>query len=275
MAGSLDVTGGNYVSYLTAAASGDPLEIIAEGSLMTPGAQVIYTPANSPIKSLAQLTGKTIAVNAPDNIEFLLDEIVLSGYGIKVNAKSGYNAGEVNFPSGPIAFPTMAGAATAANSPYAAATLPEPFASQAEQTQGMVPLVDLDQGAAQQFPIEGYVVTRQWAERYPNTLRRFLAALEQGQEIADTNRNAVEQAFEDIKATPGSGLPAAAFGQVPAQIASVMALNAYPIGVNESRIQRVADVMRQFGLLTKPFNVSSMILPSSQFNFSPFKGSSS
>ena len=52
--------------------------------------------------------------------------------------------------------------------------------------------------------------------------------------------------------------------------ASVMALDTYPIGVSETRIQRVADVMAQFGLLYQRFDVSSMILPSSAFNFTPF-----
>ena len=49
-----------------------------------------------------------------------------------------------------------------------------------------------------------------------------------------------------------------------------MALDTYPIGVDQARLQRVANVMHQFGLLTNPYNVSSMLLPSSAFNFSPF-----
>jgi NitT/TauT family transport system substrate-binding protein len=270
LAGSLDVSGGNYVSYIDEVAlHAAPLEVIAEGSIMTPGAQVIYTPANSSIKSVSQLRGQKIAVNAPNNIDYLLDVSVLSGYGIKVT--------DSNFPASPVPFPTMAGTVSAQNSPYAGATLPEPFASLAEQQQGMVPLVDLNQGAAQKFPIEGYVVTKQWAERNPDTLKRFLAALEQGQEIADTNRNAVEQAFENITGPNGSTNPAQAgpYGRVPPSIAAVMALNTYPIGVDQTRIQRVADVMNQFGLLPTRFNVSSMIIPSSQFNFAPFGGGSS
>ncbi len=264
----LDISGGNYVSYINAVAQDhDPLEIVAEGSIMTPGAQAIYTPANSPIKSVSQLKGRTIAVNGPRNINYLLTVSVLSGYGIKVS--------DVSFPSQAINFPAMAGLVTAKNSPYAAAALAEPFASVAEQQQGMVPLVDLDQGATEQFPIEGYVVTQSWAKKNPNTLKRFLAALEEGQEIADTNRTAVEQAFEDIKAPPGSKVPSAAYGQVSKSIAAVMALNTYPIGVDKTRIQRVANVMYQFGLLSAPFNVSSMIIPSSQFNFTPFENSSS
>jgi NitT/TauT family transport system substrate-binding protein len=110
------------------------------------------------------------------------------------------------------------------------------------------------------------VVTKQWAAQYPNTLKRFLAALEVGQEIADSDRAAVETAFESLSGPQN--------GQVTAGIAAVMALNTYPIGVDTARIQRVANVMYQFGLLKKNFNVSSMLLPSSAFNFSQFSSSS-
>ena len=60
--------------------------------------------------------------------------------------------------------------------------LPEPFASDAELSYGAVPLTDLDQGATTSFPVQGYVVTKQWAEEYPNTLAAFYKALEEGQE---------------------------------------------------------------------------------------------
>ena len=272
--GGLDVSGGNYVSYIQAVAQhDDPLEIVGEGSIMTPGSQVIYTPKDSGITSVTQLKGHTVAVNAPENIDFLLDESVLSGYGIKVNNGSGTNPAEVNFPTAPIAFPNMTTWLADPAHHLSAATLPEPFASIAQQ-QGYVPLVDLDQGATQQFPIEGYVVTKQWAAKNPNDLKRFLAGLEQGQEIADTDRAAVEKAFEDIKSTV-KGVPSAAFGNVPAEIAAVMTLNTYPIGIDKTRIQRVANVMQQFGLLSSHFDVSSMIMPQSEFNFAPYGGSNS
>jgi NitT/TauT family transport system substrate-binding protein len=206
-------------------------------------------------------------VNAPGNIDYLLDVSVLQENGI--------NPKDVQFPSasdkafaatdGAIPFPNMA--QDLANGEIAAATLPEPFASQAEQQYGAVPLADLNQGATSNFPVEGYVVTKQWAAQNPNTLKRFLAALEVGQGIADTDRAAVEQAFEAINGP--------ANGQVTSGIAAVMALDTYPIGIDATRIQRVADVMYQFGLLKSPFNVSSMLMPSSDFNFSPFSSSAS
>jgi NitT/TauT family transport system substrate-binding protein len=266
MAGKQDITGGNYVSYIEDVVhQHDPLEVIAEASIMGQGSQMIFTPAGSTIRSLSDLAGQTIAVNAPDNIDYLLDVSVLAENGINVDTD------HVSFPGQPVPFPAMAQALQNGGQ-FAAATMPEPFASMAEQDFGMQPLADLNQGATANFPIEGYVVTREWAAKYPNTLKRFLIALEEGQVKADADRTLVEHAFTHIKDPGGSTDPAVAarYGQVSPQIAAVMALNTYPIGVSKTRIQRVADVMRQFGLLDQHFDVSPMIISSSAFNFTPF-----
>jgi NitT/TauT family transport system substrate-binding protein len=266
--GQLDITGGNYVSYINeAAVSHAPIEIVAEGSIMQQGAQTIFTMPNSKITTLSQLKGHLVGVNAPGNIDYLL--------GVSVLQENGVTPTSVDFPSaamkdfaptgGAIPFPLMAG--DLASGKIAAAVMPEPFASQAEQEYGAVPLADLNQGATSDFPIEGYVVTKQWAAQNPNTLKRFLAALEIGQEISDSDRGAVEQAFEAIKGPQN--------GQVTPSIAAVMALDNYPIGVDATRIQRVADVMYQFGVLKASFKVSSMLLPASFFNFTQFSSSGS
>lgn len=63
--GKLDISGGNYVSYIQAVADKhDPLEIIAEGSIMQQGSQVIFTMPDSGIKTLADLKGRVLGVNA-------------------------------------------------------------------------------------------------------------------------------------------------------------------------------------------------------------------
>ncbi|MGH3210098.1 MAG: ABC transporter substrate-binding protein, partial [Trebonia sp.] len=265
---TLDISGGNYVSYVNeAAVDHQPIEVIAEASIMQQGAQTIFTMPSSKIKTLAELKGQLVGVNAPGNIDYLLDVSVLQENGIDPKDVQFPNASDKAFAAtgGAIPFPTMA--QDLADGEIAAATLPEPFASQAEQKYGAVPLADLNQGATSDFPIEGYVVTKQWAAQYPNTLKRFLAALEVGQEVADTDRAAVEQAFEAINGPQN--------GQVTPGIAAVMALDTYPIGIDATRIQRIADVMYQFGLLKTRFKVSSMLMPSSDFNFSQFSSSAS
>jgi NitT/TauT family transport system substrate-binding protein len=244
IAGQYDITGGNYVSYIQHYVQDhQSLEIIAEGSVMQAGTQAIYTMPDSKIKTLSQLKGHLVGINAPLNINYLLVASVLTENGIKVSS--------VRFPKGPIPFPDMA--AELAAGTIDAAAMPEPFATAAGQKYGVVELADLNQGATQGFAIQGYVVTRSWAERNPNTLKAFVAALTEGQEIADTSRAAVEQAMESLDGPQN--------GQIPPIVAAVMAINIYPTGIDKVRIQRVADVMYQFGLLKTPFNVTPMIGP--------------
>jgi len=244
VAGQYDITGGNYVSYIQHYVEDhQPLEIIAEGSVMQEGTQAIYTMPKTHITTLSQLKGHLLGINAPFNINYLLVASVLTENGVKLSS--------VHFPTTPIPFPVMAAALKAGK--IAAAAMPEPFATAAEQQVGAVQLADLNQGATQSFPIQGYVVTRSWAEQNPNTLKAFIAALAQGQEIADTSRSAVEKAMETLKGPQN--------GQIPPIIAAVMAINIYPTSIDKVRIQRVADVMYQFGLLKRQFNVTPMIGP--------------
>ncbi|HLK00251.1 MAG TPA: ABC transporter substrate-binding protein, partial [Streptosporangiaceae bacterium] len=183
---------------------------------------------------------KTIGINAPRNILYLLAASALATDGIPADA--------VHFAYIPL--PLMASALQSGK--VQAAVLPEPFASQAQEHFGVVTLADLDSGATTAFPIQGYVVTRQWAVAYPHTLAAFLHALEQGQQIADTSRTQAEHAMESLPMTP---LPLG----VSAQTAAIMALDTYPVGaVDTVRIQRVADVMSQF-LNFPAFSVDSMI----------------
>src|SRR5215469_2054739 len=209
--GTYDITAGNYVSYVEHVAfQHQSLEIIAEGSLMQQGSQAIYTLPGSPIKTLAGLKGHVLGTNAPKNINYLLAASVLTEDGI--------SPASVHFTTQPIAFPDLVTAL--AKHQVDAAALPEPFATIAEESLGATELTDLNQGATQDFPILGYVVTKSWAQAHPDTLRAFLTALEEGQRIADTNRGEVEQAMEALT------------GAKPI-IADVMAFNSYPIGIDK------------------------------------------
>ena len=248
----IDVSCGNYVSYIEAqenynqgkrsssASSGTVaanLDIFAEGSVMETGAQGLYVMPDSGIRTLAGLEGKVIGVNAPGNILYLLAASALADNGLSVSG--------VRFAYYPL--PQMAAMLKAGK--IAAAVLPEPFASQADLSMGVTLLADLDQGATVAFPVQGCAVTRQWAAQHPTELAAFRAAFEQGQEIADTDRAAVERAMESLPKPLG----------VSQVTAAVMALDTYPTGpVDVVRVQRVADVMRQF-LGFPTFDVGSMV----------------
>ena len=146
-------------------------------------------------------------------------------------------------------FPGVAMALTAPNSHLSASFAPEPFVSLDEAGAGIQELADLDQGFTQDFPIQGYAVTAAWAKKYPNTLLAFTRALAQGQEIADTNRAAVEGAIEQYLG-------------IPKETAAFISLPTFPLGVDPVRLQRVVSAMTRFNLLPQgtKFNMSSMVI---------------
>jgi NitT/TauT family transport system substrate-binding protein len=240
--GTFDITAGNSVSYIQDQVSGQSnLEIVAEGSLMQPNNQALYTLPGSSITSIAALKGKRIGVNVLNNIGTLLISSALE--------ENGLSPRDVHFVA--LNFPQMGQALK--DHQIDVAWLPEPFGSADAESMGLQELYDLDQGATANFPVGWYVVTKAWAKKYPNTLAAFLGALKQGQEIADTQRSVVEQVMEKLP------FPYT----VPPAIASVMSLESYPLsvapGIDVVRAQRVANEMYQFHMLSQPFHVSSMI----------------
>jgi NitT/TauT family transport system substrate-binding protein len=239
--GKFDVTMGAYPSYIYAdAVSHDDFEILAAGSIMEPRNQVLMIPPDSPIRTIAELKGKTIAVNAKGNIVQLLVSALLRDNGIPVK--------QVHFTVVP--FPNMAQALQThqfGGVRIDAAAMPEPFVTAAEESVGAQPLADEDAGAAQSLPIAGYVVTKSWAQKYPRTAAAFLKALEQGQRIADTDPNAIEKAL--VTYSPG----------VNATAAAVIAVPTFPLNTDSTLIQRVADLMQQFGYIPSRYNVSQII----------------
>lgn len=232
--GKFDVTLGNYVSYIQADAEQHAdIRILDEGSVIRPNDQGIVTLPGSPLTTLADLRGKRLAVNVPNNIGNILIGSALAGVGIPLSAVKLV----------PVPFPLM----TAALQQHKvdAAWVPEPFLTGAEEQIGALPIYDLDQGSTEGLPIVGYAVTGAWEQKYPRTAAAFTAALERGQLLADSDRAAVEQAVEQDLG-------------VPAVTAADMALPEFPLGVDKVRLQRIADDMRQFGLLTKPFDASQL-----------------
>ena len=236
--GKFDITAGNAVSYVQDQVSHkSDLEIVAEGSLMQPDNQALYTLPGSPVTTIADLKGRRIGVNVLNNIGTLLISSVLQEHGL--------SARDVHFV--PVPFPALGQALK--RHTIDVAWLPEPTASADAENMGLAELTDLDQGATEGFPVGWYVATKTWAKKYPRTLMAFLDALRQGQQIADTSRTAVERAMEALP-KPLAITPVTA---------AVMALDSYPVGpVDAVRIQRVADVMRQF-LGFPDFNARSMI----------------
>jgi len=247
--GEVDITAGSYVAYIAAQAAGARFRILAEASALRPDTRVLVIAADSPVRTLSDLAGKTIGLNGTNSIGTLLISALLAEHGI--------SPGKVKFVTDPDGFPAMP--AKLKDGAWAAAFLAEPYASVAGEDYGERELADLDQGATLDFPIDGYVATQAWADKHPKTAAAFVRAIEEGQALADSDRAAVEKAMAESDS-------------LPRQVTAVMALPEFPVGpVDEGRIQRTATAMLEFGLLGTRYTaevqqgtlVESMITPGS------------
>lgn len=232
--GSIDVSLGQWTSAIAVQASGVHLRAIAAGNSGGPGLEELVTAAQSPITSLGQLRGKTIAVNALSGLSQMLAESVLSPAGV--------TGSHVHFTV--IPFPDMAAAVAAHR--VDAAFMVQPYLGKALASHQVTKLADIDQGATSDFPITGYIITDAWAQKNPATLAAFIRALDEGQKIAATDRTAVNSAIVHY-------IP------ITAATAAKMALGAFPQAVDQSQLQRVAAMMQTYGLLPKTVDVPTLV----------------
>lgn len=235
--GGVDITAGAYVSYILAQAHSPGAiawRILAAGSVSQPHSQEVLVKAGSPIRSVSDLRGKTIGANILGNIGTLLIDSMLAAYNLPPSAVK-----QVALP-----FPAIAPALQTGE--IDAGWFDEPFGSQAHAAIGAETLYDTSSGATANLPISGYMATRSWAEKNPRTAAAFVRAISRGQALADTNRGAGETAITN-------------FLHISKELAAVCTFDSYPTSADPVPIQRVADVMHQFGLLGQPFNVKTMI----------------
>jgi NitT/TauT family transport system substrate-binding protein len=80
---------------------------------------------------------------------------------------NGISPEKVEFITDPKGYPAMPGQLQTGS--WRAALLAEPYVTIAEEDYGDQELADTDQGATENFPMDGYVATQAWAEEYPKT----------------------------------------------------------------------------------------------------------
>jgi NitT/TauT family transport system substrate-binding protein len=234
LAGRFDVTVGAFPGYILADATRHAqLQVLAEASAMAPSTLEIMVPAGSPIHTVPELSGKKIGVNAMNNLGTLMVSTLLSDSSVSPSS--------VHFVI--IPFPKMADALKAHT--VDAAWMPEPFITGAEESVGAQAIADADQGAAQNLPVSGFMVTQSWARKYPKTEAAFRRAILQAQAIANTDLATIQQAMVN-------------YGGLSRTTSQIASSPQYPLQTDAVAIQRVADLMEQFGELQLHYDVTQM-----------------
>jgi NitT/TauT family transport system substrate-binding protein len=232
--GELDVTFGNWVSFLAAQAKGAAdLKFVADGYRGKPGMFLIMAPADGTVKSAKDLAGKKIAVNTRGNVAELAVRAALTAQQVDL--------GGVQFPE--LAFPDMQAALQRKD--IDAALVVEPFITRAVQQIGAVPVLDTMTGDVAELPIGGYATSAKFAQSNPATLDAFRRALIKAQRDA-ADRTEVESVITE-------------YAKVDAVTAAQLHLGAYPSGIDVERLRGVVELMRSNGMLDGNVDPAAML----------------
>ncbi|MEU4536770.1 ABC transporter substrate-binding protein [Streptosporangium sp. NPDC023825] len=234
MGGTFDATQTNYVSAFLAVSRGQKMKIISDLYQAAPNSFNLMVPKDSGIKTPANLKGKKIAVNSKQNIGTLAVTTVLKTHGLTEK--------DVEFVE--FSFPEMG--AQLANKTVDAAWMTEPALTAAQKKIGAQKLADTMVDSTADFPIAGVAVTEKFATENPKTVAAFQRAIAKAQQIAATDRKAVEEILPD-------------YTQIDAATAAVITLGAFPTSLDETRLQRVADLMLEQGYLTSPIEAKTIL----------------
>lgn len=236
--GELDMTFGNWVSFMRAQDKGlADMRFISESYISTPNSNfAVITAPDSGINGVKDLEGKKIAVNALGNINELLLRTVL-------------DANDVKFESVQLvemAFPEMANA-IATKQVDAASTI-DPFVTNAQKTIGAKIVVDMTgKGPSENFPLSGFAVTAAFAKENPQTVAAFQRALLKGQQLA-ADRSNVEEALPK-------------YARMDPETAAIVRIGQFPTTIDAKRLQRVADLLLTNQMITKKLDVSKIVIP--------------
>jgi NitT/TauT family transport system substrate-binding protein len=238
--GSLDIAMTNYVSTFVAVEQGKKIKLIADMYQAAPNTFNIMVPKDSPIKTVADLKGKTVLVNNLNNIGQLAVTTQLKVAGL--------TAEDVKFVEKP--FPDMGNAVNSGQAD--ACWITEPFITANQSQLGFRKLADTMTGQMADFPIAGWMVSDEWAAKHPKTLAAFQRAIQKAQALASSDRKEIETQLPTYTA-------------IKADVASVITLGVYPSELSANRLQKVADVMLEYGYLKNAIDVNSIIVtPPSQ-----------
>ena len=146
----------------------------------------------------------------------------------------------------PMPLPNMAAALK--DNQVDAAYMPEPMLSQAAKLVGATPVIDINTGASQDFPLTGYGATTKWVQANPKTLAAFQRAMKKATSDAINDRSKVEPLL--VK-----------YAKIDEDTAKLLTLPGYGSTLDARRLQRVPDLLLQMGVITSKVDAAPMIAP--------------
>ncbi|GAA3534471.1 ABC transporter substrate-binding protein [Nonomuraea rosea] len=231
-AGQVDLAQTDYVSLIMAASHGKRMKVVGSMAEAGAGSYALVVRDDSPIRSVKDLKGKSVAVNNLNGFSTLAVGAMLTD--------SGLDNHDVKFIERP--FPDMKNALT--HGKIDAAWLAEPFISDGAPKLRQIP--DTVSDRIRGLPVGGWIATDEWREENPQTLAAFQRAIAKAQRLAAGDRKEVEKM-----------LPT--YMKIGRETAEKTILGTYPTTMDPRQLQRVADFMQQNRYLKAPVDVKTFI----------------
>ncbi len=232
-AGEIDVAFASDVSMFRAAAAGTALQLQGEAYTAGRNTMALVTLPGSDYTEPTSKRSPKIAVNMLDDVGVLAARSVFATAGVDV--------AKIQFKQH--AFDRMPQALQAGEAD--AAWMIEPYITRAEKELGASILADGGRGATLDFPMSSYASTGGFAKANTRTLAAFRKVLGDAQvRAADT-------------AVVRDALPT--FSDIDQTTAALISLGTYPVSLNGIRLQRVADLMHNSGLLDARLDVQALL----------------
>jgi NitT/TauT family transport system substrate-binding protein len=234
--GDIDVSFSTYPAAIAAQTKGAAdLKFVADAYQAAPGHHVVVAPPNSDFKRPEDIVGKRIAVATTGAISDLATNSVLKTLSVDYS--------KITYV--PMALPDATAAMQRGD--VDGAVLPEPFVTQSQKSIGAITVFDASQGPTAEMPMSGWVAPTKFVEDNPNTVAAFQRGLSKGVDEAQDRAQLEQVLVRNIK--------------IDADTASLVTIATYPKSLEAKRIQRVSDLMYEFGVIGQKFDVASMMSP--------------
>ena len=231
----IDIGFSSIVPILLAKAQDLPIVIVAGGPVETTQhkTHAILVGTESPIRSGADLAGKTIAVNALKNIE----PVMLNRYLEKV----GVDPKTINLTEVP--FPQMESVLLSKNVDAVSAI--EPYVTSALQ-HGKVRVIDYQYVIVQpRTVVSSYVTSSSWLDNNRDVASRFVRAIQRATDFIRTNEPEARNILMK-------------YSKIDQATANAMVLPEFEAQHSTEDVQKWADQILKQGLINKPLDTSSI-----------------
>lgn len=235
-AGDVDVVFANNASMLLGHDKGDMrVNLVAEGSRLTPKFMGVLVMPDSPITDAKGLEGHSLSVHVLNNIQAITFDAIAAAGGVDP-AKLEYRQ---------VVFPQMA--ATMQKGDLDAIHTQEPFLTDTMQKLGARMVADGGAAPVTDLPLDGYFSLDTWTRQYPKTAAAFQRAIQKASGIA-ADRAKVEAI-----------LPTYARGIDPA-VTKAMTMPTFGTDTSAERMQKLIDLMVEQKRLANRIDAGTIVL---------------